>query len=163
MFRSGHAGLAVAWKAEVSGVGDLGESLPVAHSLDDVVVSVDLSVDTFLPSAVDTAVVTARIGVVGGGIGHGFGAAVAVRANAGLAITLSIGDTHGTIVHQGVRGEHELDLPVAIGAAEKLDLEVSMLGDVLLADQNTAGVAHVSGGGAWVLIIVAVELCDESF
>lgn len=157
-----HAGLAVAWEAESGSISDLGQSLPCAHGLDDVVVSVYLSVHALLPSAASAAVVAARVGVMGGRVGHRLGAAVAVRANAVLAVTLAIGNTHRSVVHKRVRRQHEFDLPVAICATEKLKLEISMLGDVFLTNENTACVAHVSGGGTWVLIVVAIELSHKS-
>ena len=143
-------------------VVDLRETLPSPHGLDHGVVPVDSGVHTFLPRAVDLASVSADVGVVRLAEGHGLGAGVALLSDAGLAVALAIGDAHSSVVHEGVGREDKLDLPVSICAREQLDLEVAMLGHVLLTDEDRASVAHVSGGGAGVLVIVAVKLGHEA-
>jgi len=56
--------LAVRGQAEISGVLDIGETLPSAHGLDNAQVTVNSGVNTFLPLAVNFASVTAYVGVV---------------------------------------------------------------------------------------------------
>jgi hypothetical protein len=154
--------LGVSGKSKCNGVAELGETHPVTHSLDDSVVSVDSGVNTLLPRAVLLAIVACGVRIKGLAVGHGFRAAVAVSASALGAVTLTVRDAHGTIVHESVGRKHKLNLPVAVSAAEKLDIEVTVLGDVLLADKDTASVTHISGGRARVLIVVAIELSNES-
>ena len=74
------------------------------------------SIDTFLPLSIDFTVITAGVGVEGLRVGHGHGAGVTLVANAGRAVRLAIWDTSGAVVHEGVRGEDKLDLPVTICA-----------------------------------------------
>ena len=91
---------AVRRKTELGRIGDLGETLPVTHGLDDGVVSVDTGIYTLNPSSIDLAGVTAHVGVMSLTEGHRFAATVTVNASAVLAVTLSVGDTHGSVIHE---------------------------------------------------------------
>ena len=75
---------------------------------------------------------------------HRFRAAVAVSANALGAVTLTVWDTHSSVVHEGVRGEDKLDLPVTVSSLEEINVEVSVLVNVLFSDKDTACVTHIS-------------------
>ena len=65
-------------KTELGRIGDLGETLPVAHGLDDGVVSVDTGIDTLNPSSIYLTGVTANVRVMSLTEGHRFAATVAV-------------------------------------------------------------------------------------
>jgi hypothetical protein len=69
---------AVGRKTELGRIGDLGETLPVTHGLDDSVVSVDTGIDTLNPSSIDLTGVSTHIGVMSLTEGHRFAATVAV-------------------------------------------------------------------------------------
>lgn len=69
---------AVGRKTELGRIGDLGETLPVTHGLDDCVVSVDTGIDTLNPSSIYLAGVTAHVGVMSLTEWHRFAATVAV-------------------------------------------------------------------------------------
>lgn len=108
----------------------------MSHSVDNLAVSVDSGVHTFDPAAIGTTVVTAGVRVVGLAVLHGFVAAIALGADAVGAVTMSIRDAHGAVVHEGVRREDELDLPVSVGSGEELLFELSVLVDVLSLDED---------------------------
>jgi hypothetical protein len=91
---------AVGRKTELGRIGDLGETLPVTHGLDNGVVSVDTGIDAFNPTSIYLTGVTAHVGVMSLTEGHRFAATVAVCASAVLAVTLSVGDTHGSVIHE---------------------------------------------------------------
>jgi len=49
------------------------------------------------------------------------------------------------VVHERVRGEKGLDLPVTVSSVEEELLEVSVLVDIFFFDEDGALVLHVSG------------------
>ena len=120
------------------------------------------SVDTFLPLTIDFAVVAAGVRIESLRVGHRHAAGVALVANAGGAVALAIWHAGCTVVHEGVRGEDQLDLPVAISAREELSLEAAMEGHVLVLDQYAALVAHVARRRAGILIVMAIVLDCQS-
>ena len=67
-------------------------------------------------------------------------------------IRVSVGESGGAVVHEGVGGEDELDVPVGVGAGEELEFKVAVFGGVFVFDEDGAFVAHVTGGGALVYI-----------
>lgn len=120
------------------------KSLPVSHGVDDVKVSVDSGVDTLLPLTVDKASVAASVRVESLRVFHRLAAAFALVTDALGAVGLAVRDSCSAIVHERVRGQHGFDLPVAIGAVEKLRFKVTMSWHVLLDDENAALVSHVT-------------------
>ena len=65
---------------------------------------------------------------------------------------MSVGESGGAVVHEGVGGEDELDVPVGVGAGEELAFEATVFGGVFIFYKDRAFVAHVAGGGALVYI-----------
>jgi len=65
---------------------------------------------------------------------------------------MSVGESGGAVVHEGVGGEDELDVPVGVGAGEEFDFETTVFGGVFVFDEDGACVAHVAGGGTLVNI-----------
>ena len=122
----------------------------------------DASVDTLLPRAVDLTVITARVGVEGLRVGHRLVARAALVTDACGAVALTVRESSSAVVHEGVRGEHQLDLPVTICAVEELSLELTMKVNVLVLDEDAALVTHVTRGRARVLVIVAVVLDSQA-
>ena len=120
------------------------------------------SVDTFLPLTIDLTVVAAGVRIESLRVGHRQGAGVALVANASGAVTLAVWHAGCTVVHEGVRGEDKLDLPVTIGAREELSLEAAMEGHVLVLDQNASLVAHIARRRAGILIVMAIVLDGQS-
>jgi len=55
----GHIGGTVAWKTELFGAIGWRKSLPFTHGVDDVNVTMDASVDTFLPAAILHTIIAA--------------------------------------------------------------------------------------------------------
>jgi len=122
----------------------------------------DASVNTLHPLAVDLAIIAAGVGVESLREGHRLVARVALLTNTLSAVTLAVGDTSSAVVHEGVGGEHQLDLPVSVRTVEELSLELTMKADVLVLDQDTALVAHITGRGTRVLIVMAVVLDSKA-
>ena len=135
---------------------------PASHGVDDGLVPVDSGVGSLNPVVAISGIVAAGAVVEGLGLLHGLGAAAALVSDAVVAIRATVWETGGSVVHEGVGREEGLDLPVSVGSGEELGLEVSVHLDVLVLDVNGTLVAHISGRGAWVLVIVAVVLSDES-
>jgi len=64
------------------------------------------------------------------------------------AVREPVGESEGAVVHEGVRGEDELDVPVGVAAGEEFEFEAAVFGDVFVFDEDGAFIAHVAGGGA---------------
>ena len=136
--------------------------MPLAHGLDDFVVTMHASVNTLLPLAVDLAGVAASVSLESLAVSHGLVAIFAMVANASTTVRLAIGDSHSTVAHEGVGGKDELDVPVSVSSLEQLLFEVTMLLHVLFLDEDATLVTHVTGGRAWVLVVVAIVLDGET-
>jgi hypothetical protein len=78
------------------------------------------------------------------GLLHGLGAAGALVSDTVVAIRATIWETSGSVVHERVRREEGLDLPVTISSGEKLGLEVSVRFDVFVLDINRTFITHIS-------------------
>jgi hypothetical protein len=120
------------------------------------------SIHTFFPLTVDFAGIAAHIAFVCLAEWHWLAATVAIATNTVLTVTLTVGNSHGAVVHERVGGKNELYLPVTIGATEEINFKLTMLGYIFLTNKDATLVSHVSGWGSRVLIIVTVKLCYES-
>jgi hypothetical protein len=77
---------AVARQTQVRGASLCCKTLPLSHSLDDTVVTMNASVDSLLPLAIDRASVPTSVRVVSLGVLHGLVAGSALSADTGRAV-----------------------------------------------------------------------------
>jgi hypothetical protein len=103
-------------ETQLSDIILLRKAHPLSHFIDDVLISVNSSEFTLDPVAIVSSVITTRISVVSLFVRHGLGARLALVTLAVGAVTLSIGESSGTIVHERVRGQHSLNLPLTISS-----------------------------------------------
>ena len=97
--------------------------------------------------------VRARVSNIRGILGHAKTSRDSLVPGVQGAVRVSVGESGGAVVHEGVGGEDELDVPVGVGAGEELAFEATVFGDVFVFDEDGAFVAHVAGGGALVNIL----------
>lgn len=136
------------------------QSHPLPHRLDNLIVPVHSGVDTLLPLAILPACVPTHIIPRCLAIRHTLGAGLAALGILALrAVWVSVREAVGSSgFNERVGRQDQLDLPVAVCSGEHLDLEVSVLVEVLFLDENGSGVAHIPWGASWELIIMAVQL-----
>jgi len=132
--------------------------LPLPHSIDDLRISMNSSVDSFLPTAVFNTVISTTIRIKCLRIWHRLSTALsALFTYTFAAITSSIRDRWSSVVFESIGWQDQLDLPIAISSVEQLFFEFSMLVYIFFFDKDGTFISHISAWWAWVLIIMTIK------
>lgn len=83
-------------------------------------------------------------------------------SNAIVAVGETIWNACSSVVHKRIRRKHKSDLPISISSVEKKFFESTMLGYILLFNEDATFVLHITRGTARILVIMTIVFNSET-